>query len=151
MFISLFRYQLIDDDDDDDDVIICKICACACCLICSFVLMVILISIIIGLCFTTGKSYSNYDYGPADTRLFNFSKSFCQSLSLEATYSSTNEYNISFYMLSSNPGLFAQENFSIQEKIIIAEGAQYYLFYMHSGSEVTVSACFLDSGRPYST
>ncbi len=124
----------------------CKNCIC-CFLTCFILLNIILISIIIGLRYTTGNSYSNHgqDYGPTDTRLIPFSKSFCQSLSLETTYSGQNEYNISFYMLSTNPGLFARENFSIPEKITVAK---HFLFYMHSESEVTVSACFIDSAWP---
>ncbi len=135
--ISPFRYG---DDDNDDDK--CK----NCCFL-PLLIIIILDYIIIVQRFTAGNSYSNHGqgYGPTDTRLISFSKYFCQSLSLEATYSGTNEYNISFYMLSTNPGLFAQENISIPEKIIVAKVAHHFLFYMHSGSEVTVSAYFIDS------
>lgn len=104
----------------------------------------------IALRFTEGRSYSNrgeaYEYGPTDTRLIPFSKSFCQSLRLTTKYfrSGPNEYNLSFYMLSSKPRLFSQEKFTLSDRVA-STTTRHFLVYMHLGSEVTVSACFIDS------
>ena len=46
-------------------------------------------------------------------------------------------------MLPSIPELNERDTFSVSE-IILAEIKQHYLFYMNSGSNVTVSACFVD-------
>ena len=69
--------------------------------------VIILTSTIVGLHFKKGTSYSNdgQSYGPTDTRLIPFSNTFCQSLSLQTNFNDSDEYNISFYMLSSQPQL----------------------------------------------
>ena len=119
----------------------CIICYCS-----PYLLVIILISIILGLRFTIGSFHTNgrQSYGPTDTRLIPFSNSFCQSLTLKTKYSGSDEYKLSFFMLRSQPGLFAHENFTISVRVVAAV-EQHYRFYMYSGSEVTVSACFVNS------
>jgi hypothetical protein len=118
-------------------------CICYCI---PYLLVIFLVSIFLGLRFTIAVSYSNegQSYGPIDTRLIPFSKTFCQSLSLQSNYNGSDEYDISFFMLSSKPLLFELENHTISETIA-AKIRQQYLFYMHSGSHITVHACFAES------
>lgn len=115
---------------------------------CYFAILIPFICTFITLRFTLGTSFSNNgrSYGPTDTKLIPFSKTFCQSLSLQTNFNGSNEYNISFFMLSHQPQLFGQRSFSILERIF-AEVEQHYLVFMLSGSNVTASACFLD-GAP---
>jgi len=119
-----------------------KLC---CCVLCILAILVTVASMILVLRFTIGNFYSSGEhYGPTETRIIPFSKFLCQNMKVKTTYDGSQEYNVSFHLLSSHPGFFKSENFSISETLS-AKSEHHYLLYMNSGSEVAVSACFIDS------
>lgn len=118
---------------------------CAVFSLASFIVVIFVSIIILAIRFTSGSSYSNEShYGPTETTLVPFSRSLCQGIRLQTKYSAASEYNVSLHLLNSRPGLFAHETFSISD-VGLADNEKHYLFYLRSGSEVTVSACFTSS------
>lgn len=139
-----FRYNV--NEDKKNYVCPCRNKACICCSIVFLMVPVIaiIVSTMIGLRYARGRSFTNsgLDYGPTETRLIPYSYMFCQGLKLENKYSGSQGYNLSLHLLADDPFLSEQNVITISS---IKEYNSKEWYYIHSGSRVTVNACYNNS------
>ena len=113
----------------------------------SWVIFSILITVVIILSATISVRYTYYsdddglNYSPNDTRIISVNNVMCQGLKMTVDVTSDPGYTAQLYMLKSPPLLTGHEKFSIQESVYVTDDFQYYYYYLHPGSNFTVSVC----------
>ena len=112
------------------------------------IVAVVVVSAVMALRYTVPSYGDAQNYSPTDTRIISLvDRVFCQGL--RVTTDNSIFGNLTLLILSSPPKLIGHETFSFSEKILFssqpfwqAEASEYpYCYYMHPGSNFSVSAC----------
>lgn len=93
--------------------------------------------------YLTSTHSSPQKYSPTDTRIIPHSWLLCQDLQVSSDVTnSTAVYDISLYMLRSQPNLTGHETFSTRGVAVLKPGSEYERsYYFYPGSHLTMSAC----------
>ena len=103
----------------------------------------------------SGGDYDDDDsvlYAPIDTRVVSVSSALCQSVRMDVGTLGDDYggYRATLYMLDSPPTLTGRDSFTFsdQPSFSYSEEYKFYYYYLHPGSNFTMSACITDAGYP---
>ena len=125
-----------------------------CCLVATSIVMTVVVIVVVPVtlrCTAPGYLNGEQSYGPTDTVILPpINTIFCQGLKVTSTYVLYS--NLTLYMLDSPPKLIGRETFAFSDTHSFSDqpfwqdgGVNYhYCYYMHPGSNFTVSACILN-------
>ena len=117
-----------------------------------FFSVAIIIGLSVTLRYTSSGGYSSDStrlYSPTDTRIVPVNNILCQSLGLSIGDDGDYEphgYVATLYILNTRPKLTGRETFtfSVHPSSDYTANYKFYYFYLHPGSNFTVSACITD-------
>ena len=116
-----------------------------------FFSVAIIIGLSVTLRYTSSGGYSSDStrlYSPTDTRIVPVNNILCQSLGLSIGYDGNDYgygYTATLYILNAQPKLTGRETFTFSVQLSgYTANYKFYYFYLHPGSNFTVSACITD-------